>query len=294
MAVALTRIGAPRLLGSRQLLYATLAALVLCLPWAARGIVISGYPFFPSTILSAPVDWRIPKADVSHFYDLIVSWGRQPYENLANGQSEFAWVPDWLRRNWDLKDQFERPLILGAVWTLLFAILAWRIISLRKILIRLSIMVLPVAVSLVMWFFTAPDPRYLGSITWLFPLAVPLCLISEKSLLSSTLIGVSLCVNYLALGNLRYNTEWSWKRRAPGFPEIRKVEIEEGDNPFGIRLYYPKEGDQLFDAPLPGTKEMHSTLELFDETKGISGGFRDVRIEDREREMTTDQHTSFP
>jgi hypothetical protein len=39
---------------------------------------------------------------------------------------------------------------------------------------------------------------------------------------------------------------------------------------------------------------MHSTLELFDETKGISGGFRDVRIEDREREMTTDQHTSFP
>ncbi len=294
IGVALTRIGAPRLLGSRQLLYAALAALVLCLPWAARGIVISGYPLFPSAVLGAPVDWRIPKADVSHFYNLIVSWGRQPYDNLAKVQSGFAWVPDWLRRNWDMKDQFERPLILGAVWTLLLAILAWRIIGLRKILIRLFVMVLPVAVSLVMWFFTAPDPRYLGSITWLFPLAVPLCLISERSLLSSALIGLSLCVNYLALGNLRYNTEWSWKRRAPGFPEIQKVQIEEGDNPFGIHLYYPKEGDQLFDAPLPGTKEMHSTLELFDEAKGISGGFRDVRIDDRGREMTIDQHTSFP
>ena len=51
IGVALTRIGAPRLLGSKQLLYATLAALVLCLPWTARGIVISGYPLFPSTVL---------------------------------------------------------------------------------------------------------------------------------------------------------------------------------------------------------------------------------------------------
>ena len=70
----------------------------------------------------------------------------------------------------------------------------------------------------------------------------------------------------------------------PDFPEIQKVEILEGDNPFGVHLYYPKEGDQRFDAPLPSAKEMHPTLELFDETKGISGGFRDVRIDDQGRE----------
>ena len=136
-----------------------------------------------------------------------------------------------------------------------------------------------------MWFFTAPDPRYLGSITWLLPLAVPLCLISETSLLSNAFIGLSLCINYAALGNLRYNTEWAWKRRAPGFPEIRKVDIEEGKSPLGIHLYYPKKGDQPFDAPLPATKEMRPSLKLLDEAKSISGGFRDTRIDDQGREI---------
>ena len=102
IGVALTRIGAPRLLGGKQLLYATLAALVLCLPWLARGIIRSGYPLFPSTALAAPVAWRVPKADVSNFYDGIVHLGRrQPYLDLAKVQSGFAWIPDFLRRNWE-------------------------------------------------------------------------------------------------------------------------------------------------------------------------------------------------
>ena len=117
LGVALSRIGAPRLLGGKQLIYAALAALVLCLPWTARGIIISGYPLFPSTVLAAPVAWRVPKADVSHFYDITVYWGRQPYYDLAKVQSGFAWVPEWLQRIRELKDQFARPLTLGFLYT---------------------------------------------------------------------------------------------------------------------------------------------------------------------------------
>jgi hypothetical protein len=84
---------------------------------------------------------------------------------------------------------------------------------------------------------------------------------------------------------LRYNTEWAWKRRAPGFPEIRQVETRDDDNPYGIHLYYPKTGDQPFDAPLPSTREMQPSLRLLDETKGISGGFRDARVDERGREV---------
>ena len=116
IGVALTRIGAPRLLGGRQVLYATLAALVLCLPWTARGIISSGYPLFPSTALAVPVAWKVPKADVSNFYDGIVHLGRrQPDPDLAQVQSGFAWIPDFLRRSWDMKDQFATPLSLGSL-----------------------------------------------------------------------------------------------------------------------------------------------------------------------------------
>jgi hypothetical protein len=279
-AVLVARAGGHLLLSKQVLLAVSLAAAIF-LPWVLRGIVISGYPLFPSTTLGVPLAWKVPPAVVSHFYDITVYWGRQPYYDLEKVRTGFAWVPDWLQRNWKMKDQFARPLILGAIWTSLLLIIAWRRKTFRENLLRLLLLITPVAVSLVSWFLTAPDPRYLGSITWLLPLAVPLCLVSETSLLSHAVIGVSLCVNYAVLGDLRYNTQWAWKRRAPGFPEIRQIETKEDVNPFGIHLYYPKKGDQPFDSPLPSTKGTHPSLKLLNETKGISGGFRDVRIDDR-------------
>ena len=150
------------------------------------------------------------------------------------------------------------------------------------------LIILPVAFGLVMWFFTAPDPRYLGSITWLLPLAAPLALISDVSLSATAFVALAFCVNYFALGSMRYNTEWAWKKRAPGFPEIRRVDILEGDNPFGVRLHYPSKGDQTFDAPLPSAKALHPSLKFLDETRGMAGGFRDARIDDRGRELATD------
>ena len=223
----MTRIGAPRLLRGKQALYATLAALVLCLPWTARGIVFSGYPLFPSTALAAPVAWRVPKADVSNFYDITVDMGRQPDPDPAKVQSGFAWVPEFLRRIWDMKDQFATPLSLGSLWTLLLLALAWKNANFRQKLGHLLLLILPVAFALVMWFFTSPNPRYLGSITWLLPLAASLALMSDISLSAGGFVALAFCVNYFALGTLRYNTEWSWKKRAPGFPEIGRVDILE-------------------------------------------------------------------
>ena len=284
LAVVIVRAG-PGILANKDIRLAVLAAAAIFLPWVLRGIITSGYPFFPSSVLGGPFAWRIPELSVSHFYNITVYWGRQPYYDLEKVRTGFAWMPEWFHRNWQLKDQFERPLVLCAIWTLLLSLLAWKWKDLRESLIRVGLMILPVVVSLVMWFFTAPEPRYLGSITWLLPLAVPLSLLSEASLLSSGLIGLSLCVNYAALGNLRYNTQWAWKKRAPGFPEIRKVELKEVDNTFGIHLYHPKAGDQVFDAPLPAARENQPKLKLLNETKGISGGFRDSRIDDSGRQL---------
>ena len=291
-AVVAARSG-PQLLLSRQILCAALASAAILLPWVVRGYVVSGYPLFPSNVLGAPVPWRVPEAVVSHFYDIITYWGRQPYYDLEKVKSGFAWVPEWLHRNWKMKEQFARPLVLCAAWGLLLAAVAWRVKALRRSLVRLSLITFPVVVSLVMWFFTAPDPRYLGSITWLLPLAAPLSLIGKSTLLSAAIIALSFCVNYATLGKLRYNTEWAWKKRAPKFPEIPEVDIWEGKNPYGVFLRYPKEGDRPFDAPLPSAQAMQPSLRFLDENRGMPGGFRDARIDvesvrDDDQQNTTD------
>ena len=197
-------------------------------------------------------------------------------------------MPEWLARIWGMKDQFARPLSLGGLWILLSLVLAWKSGNVRQKLVRLVLMILPVAFGLVMWFFTAPDPRYLGSITWLLPLVAPLALISDISLSAITFVALAFCMNYFALGSMRYNTEWAWKKGAPGFPQIRSVEILKGDNPFGVYLHYPSKGDQTFDAPLPSAKAMHPSLKFLDETWGMAGGFRDARIDDQGRESAAD------
>ena len=285
VGIALTRIGAPRLLGSKQMLYATLAVLVLCLPWTARGIIGSGYPLFPSTAIAAPVAWRVPKADVSGFYDITVFMGRYPYPNPTKVEGAFAWVPKFLRSIWDLKDQFPRPLSLGGLWMMLFLLLAWKSANFRQRLRHLLFLILPVAFALLVWFFSAPNPRYLGSITWLLPLVASLALISNLSLSARAFVAIAFCVNYFTLGSLRYNTEWAWKKRASGFQEIRRTDIREGENRFGVRLHYPRKGNQTFDAPLPSAMFLHSTLKFLDETRGLAGGFRDARIDDQGREI---------
>jgi hypothetical protein len=280
IGVALTRIGAPRLFRGRQAIYAMLVALILCVPWMARGIIVSGYPLFPSTALIAPVPWRVPKADVSNFYDITVDWGRQPYPDLAKVRNSFAWVPEFLQRSWEMTDQFAWPLSLAGLWTLLFLAFAWKTVNFRQSARHLLLLLSPVAFTLLLWFFTAPNPRYLGSITWLLPLAPSLALISGTISLSAVaLVTLTFCVNYFALGTLRYNTEWSWKKPAPRLPEIPKVDIRQGENPFGVHLFYPRKGDQTFDAPLPSAKTLHPTLKYFDETRGLAGGFCDARIE---------------
>ena len=282
IGVALNHIGVRRLFRGKQAIYATLAVLLLGVPWIARGIIVSGYPLFPSTALVVPVAWRVPKADVANFYDITVDWGRQPYPDLTKVRNSFAWVPEFLQRNWSMTDQFAWPLSLGGVWTLLLLALAWKRINFRQGVRHMLLLILPVAFTLLMWFFTAPNPRYLGSVTWLLPLAPSLALIKGISLSGFAFVMLTFCVNYFALGTLRYNTEWSWKKPAPHSPEIPKVDLRQGENPFGVRLFYPRKGDQTFDAPLPSAKALHPTLKYLDETRGLAGGFCDVRIEGRD------------
>jgi hypothetical protein len=39
----------------------TILAVVLFIPWAARGVILTGYPFYPSALVRFRTDWTVPK-----------------------------------------------------------------------------------------------------------------------------------------------------------------------------------------------------------------------------------------
>ena len=102
-----------------------------------------GYPLFPSTALAAPVAWRVPKADVTNLDGIVQLGRRQPDPDLAQVQGGIAWIPDFLRRNWEMKDQFATPLSLGSVWALLLLAFAWKNVDFRRKLGYLLLMIWP-------------------------------------------------------------------------------------------------------------------------------------------------------
>jgi hypothetical protein len=60
-----------------------------------RGIVLSGYPFYPMTALSVNVDWRVPKGQVEAERSFIASFARLTYDPRA--VSSWRWLPSWVR-----------------------------------------------------------------------------------------------------------------------------------------------------------------------------------------------------
>jgi len=88
---------------------ALVAAMIYC-SVLVRGVLLSGYPLYPSTILAANVDWRVPIAQANAERAFITSWAqlRATYETLVTG---WAWIPTWARST-VLTDKFDIVLPL--------------------------------------------------------------------------------------------------------------------------------------------------------------------------------------
>jgi MYXO-CTERM domain-containing protein len=144
-------------------------ALLLGVPWLLSGVVLSGYPLFPSTALGAPVDWRIPPAeaqlegaDILAFARAPVSYPPKPdelaaYERAGEG---WAWLGPWATRNWQ---EFGPPLAVAA----LGMAAALRRRRDRAVLAGAAALVVPAWAAITAWFVAAPEPRFVGALFWI-------------------------------------------------------------------------------------------------------------------------------
>ena len=266
--------------GRRILVMAGLSTLLLgTLLW--RGIVLSGYPFFPSTALAIPVQWRMPRKEVRDFYRLTVWCARDP--DFAGSRKRalktWKWLPDWWERVLGARTQFAWPLQVGLMGSATVALVAAVVGgALRKSAFGLALLVAPVFLNVAVWFSTAPDPRYLGSSLWLFAIAPALVFVGGSPQMGP-LVGIAnLCASAIPLFFLASDFRWNWSYPEPRLPTFKTVELSWAPSNHGVTVWFPVQGDQTFDGPIPSSKGPRPDLAYIDPERGMEGGFKYLKV----------------
>ena len=253
----------------------TLCAVLLCV-WLYRGVLLSGYPFFPSSFLGAPVDWRMPESVRRVFEDYILLWARFPHGDSTSALQGIAWIPHWFACVVPNHYQFAWPVQVGIALALALALFQRDRFELFSAARRSIILIVPLFSFALLWFLTAPDPRYFGPLAWLFAIAPALLWISRPFTHAFIACGATLCLSAVPIASFAWENRWIWITREHILPQIPVVALEVSTNQHGLAIWYAKEGNRSFDAPLPSSWGFAPNLCLLDPRKGFSGGFKHV------------------
>lgn len=133
----------------------------------ARGILLSGYPLYPSTIAAVNVDWRVPQAQADIERGFITTWSRLQ-ASFEVGAPQRPWLHRWT----EFTALTNRPtLVVPLVVALALAPLAA-----ARLRARTADGVSPAAwlvvglgciAALTVWFVQAPDARFAWSYVWI-------------------------------------------------------------------------------------------------------------------------------
>ena len=258
----------------RALYGAVLAAFLLgC--WVYRGILLSGYPLFPSRALAVPVAWQVRASEVDLCREDTVHWARIPWGDRDVALHGF-WIKPWIERISAMDLQFNWPIGIGVVGVGGLSLLSWLEVRLRRGTYFLMLLCAPLFLDAVFWFFTAPEPRYLGSATWLFASAPILGLVATEESLARPAALTNLYLTAVPLASMIVQTAWVWSAPEPKFPEIPRKEMIEVSNRYHLRYYAPNEGNQTFDNVLPSSNRSLPDIGLLNSEIGIAGGFRPI------------------
>ena len=144
----------------------------LLLGWLIRQAVLSGYPLYPTTVGGLPVDWRVAAESARAANRLIASWARLPGGNPEDVLSSWGWLGSWMRQRVHDRDVVAPGiLVVGALIAAACGREQLRSRGRRWLTAMLAV-VIPSLVILAIWFFTAPDPRFVLAPLWLIPIAL--------------------------------------------------------------------------------------------------------------------------
>lgn len=236
----------------RRLVPAVIFAVILGLTWIVRGIVLSGYPLYPLSLMGLEVDWRVPKTLVDSEAAWILSWARFPRASPDRTIYIVDWIGGWLQNR-----LFSYYLIMPAAFALI-ALLIGRLRHSLHLNTRPAILFfIPFGVGFLYWWVTAPDPRFATLLLWGAAIGFWILVLPQTGFRS--VLPIVLISALTALNTIRY-------------PPVPTVEAREFVTNSGLIVYTPAAGDRCFDLPLPCTPYPNANLMLRGDS--IREGFR--------------------
>ncbi|MFN8571005.1 MAG: hypothetical protein U0132_03040 [Gemmatimonadaceae bacterium] len=159
-----------RLIGSawRRLLPSLLVPVLLVISWMARGVVLSGYPLYPSTLLAMPVPWRVPLEQTLSEADWVTFSARMLLQHDIPVDGN--WFRFWVK-GLGMNPQDGVMLLLPILLTIIAGLMWWRargssLTASPRVIAPWTLYVAP-AVGLAFWFAVAPHPRFAVGSLWI-------------------------------------------------------------------------------------------------------------------------------
>ena len=169
--VFLFRAGVQRHVIGRVAKWCLVSSILLIIPWMVHGILLSGYPIFPSTLFGLNRDWKVPAdyATAQRWYMITAARGS------ASDLLSWKWIPPWFNaeKRWLYTDRanqwgFGRLGVFAPSALTVAAILFGMISAIRKARPPGHgwLLLFACAFAAMVWFWTAPAPRFGFAFVW--------------------------------------------------------------------------------------------------------------------------------
>jgi hypothetical protein len=229
-----------------------------------RSYLLSGAPFFPSPIAGVwSLPWAVEFGVAHNESQLIYAWAKQPGIALPNEvPSGYGWLNSWLLA---LPSTLKYLFVASSLMFLVAGMLQ-RLYSGYSTKQNL-LLAAPIFMALGFWFFTAPDPRFLGATgvlyfawsLWFFYMS--LANFAQRS--GGSVAKVQDVLKYFsAICALLLFTRWSLIGLfLPfGWSALPVAETALQANPSGLKAFVPSNGSQCWNSELPCAVLLHGGL----------------------------------
>jgi hypothetical protein len=247
----------------RLALVAVLLSAAIVVPWIGRGLVLTGYPFFPSPALGISADWTVPAANAQAQADFARSFARIPQIPLAD-TSGYRWLQPWFRELIREREGFLIPFFFMLVGVVFLVISFQR--KNRAHLPRWLWLAPPAFAGIVFWCFEAPAIRFGEPALWTAAATLgtfaTLHVLDSRSKNRLFVFVLLLLMAWAAHPRLLWNSYFRPSlsvRTVPSLPQPRVVPEQTNS---GLTIYVPVETNQCWDAPLPCSPYFSDTLRL--------------------------------
>jgi hypothetical protein len=240
-----------------------LSTLIL-LPWCARGIILSGYPFYPATIFAFPVTWKIPLSTAKWYALWVQSWGRMPDAPFRDTRG-FRWLGDWLNHALRNRPSFQVPLAISLAG--LVAALMQCIRGRAQPACPWLLLLFPSIIGIIFWFAASPDLRFVQFAIWTSAATLGAWGIMSLDLQLHR-IRSNVVLAALVLSSIWCLISFGWKEPLQALrgiqqpPPLPKPALIQRHTLSGLAVYLPAQGELCWDAPLPCTPYFDESLRL--------------------------------